>query len=257
MKRFKISKLRIFIMFSGLGLIAGLTAAEKGVGTYCLLCPVGFMQLTLGSRVVPVGMIAAVMAALILVYLLGRFFCSWLCPTTFIKTVFNRKEKTEVYSGKPKYLRYMPFVVLAGLLLASFMVQFPVFCLICPIGLLFGFIFAVFRLFHLFDPSLNLIIFPAILIAELLLFRKWCAYICPIAAVFILMRKIPLPKFALKADPATCLNAAGKKCMLCALKCPEGLELVKNDDAFKERCTLCMECRDNCPASSISLKKSE
>ena len=247
----KLSKLRIISLIAGIGLIVGLTSAGKGIGTYCNVCPVGFLQITVASRSIPVGMILGVSVGLILIYAVGRFFCAWLCPSALVKSA-GKENKPGLYSVKPAYLRYLPYLILAAALIVSFIVQFPVFCLVCPVGLFFGFIFALFRLFHEYDPTLNLIIFPLIITAELLLFKKWCAYVCPISAVFTLLRKIPGPKL-LKVNCSTCLHAKGVNCHVCAANCPEGLEITSGDSAFKERCSSCMTCRDKCPTKSIHL----
>lgn len=247
MKRFRTATL-----VAGVLLVIAATATEIGIGTFCSICPVGFLQVSAASRSVPTGMIAGVIVVLLLAFALGRMFCAWLCPSALIKS--KKKAEPAFYVKSPRLLRNMPYIILAVSLLASFAVGFPVFCLICPIGLFFGFIFAVFKMFHIYEPSWNLIIFPAILAIELILFKKWCAYICPIGGIFALMRKIPLPKFGLKANGETCLTLLGKKCHACMSACPEGLDVTKSDNTLKERCTLCLECKEHCPTKSIQIK---
>lgn len=246
----KWSKLRTVSLLLGLAVIIGATAAEKGIGTYCNVCPVGFMQIAAAGRSIPTGMIAGVLIGLALVFIIGRFFCAWLCPSALLR---SKKTKLPTYSQTPRYLRYMPFMILGLALLVSFIVQFPVFCLVCPVGLFFGFIFAIFKLFHVYEPGWNLIIFPAILALEFLILRRWCAYICPMAGVFMLLRKMPLPKLKLKVNQGSCLLSQGKNCHVCANVCPEALEITKDDGAFTERCTTCMECKEHCPTKSIHL----
>lgn len=245
-------RLRTVSLLAGFLVVIAATTTKLGIGTFCSVCPVGFLQVTAASGSVPIGMTASIIVVFFLILAAGRVFCAWLCPSTLIKN----KKKTEhaCYSKSPRFLRNMPYIILALSLLLSFAVGFPVFCLICPIGLFFGFIFAIFKLFHIYEPSWNLIIFPAMLAIELIIFKKWCAYICPIGGVFALLRKIPIPKPGLKTNNKTCLSFLGQKCHACANACPEGLDITKHDSAFKERCTLCLECKEKCPTKSIQLK---
>lgn len=252
--KFKLSKLHIVTLLGGFAVIIGATAAGKGIGTFCNLCPVGFLQITAAARAIPTGVILGVVVGLMLVYVLGRFFCSWLCTTAMMKTTFLKERKVKPLREAPVYLKYLPFGILGLALVVSFIVQFPVFCLVCPIGLFFGFIYAVFKLLHIFEPGWSLIVFPAILAVEILLFRKWCTYICPISAVFTLLGKIPGPKLRLKVNKVTCLLSKGVNCKVCANTCPEGIHITEHNAEYVEYCTTCMECRDHCPTQSIGYK---
>ncbi|MFR0707830.1 MAG: hypothetical protein ACLSIH_12425 [Eggerthella lenta] len=71
---------------------------------------------------------------------------------------------------------------LLGALGASAVFGFPVFCLVCPIGLTFATFIGVWHLFQFNETSWGLIIFPAILVLEIAFLRKWCAKICPVSA---------------------------------------------------------------------------
>ena len=64
------------------------------------------------------------------------------------------------------------------------------FCLLCPIGLVFGTLWALNRVFVLLQPGWELIVFPLMLLAELFLFKRWCSSICPLGFFFGLMGKL-------------------------------------------------------------------
>ncbi|MDR1359255.1 MAG: 4Fe-4S binding protein, partial [Coriobacteriales bacterium] len=56
--------------------------------------------------------------------------------------------------------------ILGGFVVSTAVFGFPVFCLVCPVGLTFGTILLVIRLFTLGDITWSLIVVPAILIIE-------------------------------------------------------------------------------------------
>ena len=70
-------------------------------------------------------------------------------------------------------------VILGGSLLSAAVFGFPVFCLICPIGLTFATIVLVMRLFAFGDVAWGVILVPALLLAEVVFFRKWCSTVLP------------------------------------------------------------------------------
>ena len=50
--------------------------------------------------------------------------------------------------------------------------------------LVFGTLWALNRVFVLLQPGWELVVFPLMLIAELFLFKRWCAAVCPLGFFF-------------------------------------------------------------------------
>lgn len=145
--------------------------------------------------------------------------------------------------------------VLGGALLSTFIFGFPVFCLICPIGLTFATILLLVNLFAQGDVTWSLIVVPAILIAEVLLFKKWCHKLCPLSAFMSLIAKLNRT-FKPTIDNAKCLETAqGKKCGACGRACEEGIDPRHPElsEAAWSECTKCRSCVDACPAHAISM----
>ena len=74
-------------------LVAAVGAAHVGggaaIGTLCVLCPVGFAQIAAASGSIPWQLLPGVLAVLLIVFLVGRAFCAWACPSQLLKNIFG------------------------------------------------------------------------------------------------------------------------------------------------------------------------
>lgn len=140
-------------------------------------------------------------------------------------------------------------VVLLGALASSAVFGFPVFCLICPVGLTFATLVALWAAFVDHNPTWMLLVFPAILVVELVVFRKWCHVLCPLGALMSLVgAKAPVGKP--RVDTDQCLRTKGVDCHVCVDACPEKLDPHIKDPV---ECTRCGLCAEHCPAGALSL----
>ncbi len=140
-------------------------------------------------------------------------------------------------------------LVLAGAIASSFAFGFPVFCLVCPVGLSFAVTIAVWNLLRFNEASWGLIVFPLIMMAEIVLFRRWCHTFCPIGALLSLVagRTTILRPIV---ERSTCLRTTGTDCRSCVSVCPEKVDPHAPSIPECSRCGLCVEA---CPSKAIRI----
>ncbi len=265
----KMSKLRLLTAFAlVLVLIAGVHS-KLDWGSVCSYCPLGFMQIALAGRSMPMELLAPVILVTLGLIFLGKVFCAWLCPAALLRGVFkganDEPSGVKHFSGQcPSCSKlgsgsrsYAIYAVLVVTLIASFIFKFPVFCLICPVGLFFGFGYAVFRVSTIYQPGWELIIFPLMLIMEIFVLRSWCSSFCPLGAMFRIMSSLGIKSgIAVRpiVDGQACLHAQGVNCKVCSNSCPEELNMPPLSKSGQEDCTLCLECHQKCPAQAINIR---
>lgn len=242
-----------YIFTWGLGSVSGF-----GVGAFSLLCPLGGLEALLSSKTfVPAALISLVVVC-VLAVLFGRTWCAWGCPVKVTrgllggKTACNEQPNCSK-SIKETFAQDKRLWVLVGMLLAAVIVGFPVFCLVCPVGLTFGTVISVIRLIADAEVTVDLIVFPVCLVVELVLMKRWCVSICPIGGLLSLFgrfARIGRPTVAWE----TCARAQGGSCHACFEACDEKIDLhAENAAAQLADCTRCKKCQVACPTNSVSL----
>ncbi len=156
-------------------------------------------------------------------------------------------------SGAKKTNYSGPLCVLAGTLASSAVFGFPVFCLVCPVGLTFALVIALWRLFEFNEATWSIVYFAGFLILELAVLRHWCHRFCPLGALISLMSRANR-FFRPTVNPEACLEKSkGIACRVCREACPEGIDLTGSPTAADwSRCTKCRTCADSCPRGAIS-----
>lgn len=240
-----------------------------GYKSIAAVCPLGSIESLLASKTfLPVAVISFVVL-LVIVILLGRIFCAWVCPMPVMRRWFRRRtngvetpaadeaEVRRVHAHAAEKTSRVKIDsrhwVLGGALLSTAIFGFPVFCLVCPIGLTFGTLAVLWRLLHFNEPTWSLLVFPAMVALELTVFRKWCRKVCPLGALLSLMSSLNI-FVRPKVDEKVCLRTAkGVDCNACKTACFEAIDL-HNADQWQplSECTKCRDCSDVCPVHAIS-----
>lgn len=248
-------------------------------GTLCSYCPVGLAQVSAASRSIHPLLLYSVLALAVIAFFLGRFLCSWLCPTNLIpwkrhsmlkgRGVAETPRSPHGDSGENSAVRRQPLphgarrdspgiafstvprvaITVGVVVVASFIAGFPVFCFFCPIGLFFGFVYALVKTFTAYTPSWDLVVFPVMLLLEFKLFKRWCGLVCPIGAFMSLVGKLSPARLTPVRRTAACRLKQG--CSACERSCPSRIPVrdigVEND----EDCSLCAQCLRKCPHGAL------
>ena len=204
------------------------------------------------------------LVTVILTIILGRFFCSWVCPFGslhhFVGFLGNRKTKLakRIQLNKYRKAQYIKYIILIVLLS---MAAFPSISATLQTGLLdpIPLITRSFQsLLSIADRSVNfvsttprfyetgwlilLIFFTAVLL-NLIIPRFYCRFICPLGALFGILGRFAV--WRIGKNQAECSN-----CKLCDRSCEGGCEPSGNIKISE--CVLCFNCRKDCKDELIS-----
>ncbi len=182
-----------------------------------------------------------------LAFLLGRVFCSWICPVTFILEIFDRLRK---FLSRRKHLHNQLVVAkkvlwftLIGELVISMILGAPLFVFLSPPGLVGREIMMLvfFRAIALEGALLLLII-----LLELVTRRFFCRSFCPLGGLLACIGQNR--KLRVKVISKQCID-----CGLCTNTCPMGLT-PQLGEGLTAYCWNCGECIDNCPTSALTFQ---
>lgn len=255
------------VLNTGLGSLSAF-----GVGDIAAVCPLGALETMAAGRIVLPLPLIAIGAAVLAAVFLGRAFCSWVCPVPWARKLITNKRERDAFASDRKKgraaagarddRRVWPGLgrnnttalgVLGVTLVTTLVFGFPVFCLVCPIGLVFATLFSLVRLVIFNELVVDLVMFPVLIVLELVILRKWCAALCPAGALLGLFARLNRT-FVPTVDKRKCLAiSAGSPCDACHAACNSDIDLVRGlGTGALPDCTKCHECADHCPASAIT-----
>ena len=262
------------------------TPSAFGIDAIAAVCPLGALETMAGAKDVMLHPLLLLIAVVAIIVLVGKAFCAWLCPVPWLQKLVRptpSRKSAELSAGdatcdatcgsscgsscaaegacpscalapvggkRDGFRLDTRHATLLGALGATAVFGFPVFCLVCPVGLTFATLIGLWHLFQFNETSWGLILFPAILAIEVLVLRKWCVNICPISALVSLISNANRT-LRPRVDRAACLRERGIDCRACVDACPEQ---VDPHSARIPECSKCGACIASCPAQAIRLK---
>ncbi len=276
----------VVFALAGMALHVGIgTPSAFGVQQISAICPLGVLETFAAAKGFALHPLLLLALVVLLISLVGKAFCAWICPVPWLQSFFRpaRRRGKETggdaaagsaavelpsacatCSGSAKCAKAFAPVggkrdgiqfdsrhaVLVGTLASAAVFGFPVFCLICPVGLTFASIVGLWNLVQFNEPSWALVVFPIVLVLEVTVLRKWCSKICPISALVGLVSNLNLTLRPRVKDGA-CLRTRGIDCRACVNACPEQLD--PHSKRIPE-CSKCGKCVEACPAKAIRIK---
>ena len=224
---------------------------------------------------------AVVAALLLLTLLLGRVYCSVICPMGIMQDLISwihKKTSKKArfrfsYSPAKNWLRYMVLAVFViGLILGAHSIVLLIAPysaygriaanLFAPLYQLGNNVLAYFAeradsyAFYKVDVWVKAISSLAIAAITLIVVgllawkhgRTWCNTICPVGTVLGFLSRFSI--FAPVIDTEKCRN-----CGLCSKQCKASCIDLKNHEIDYSRCVVCMDCIDTCKDGAIKYKR--
>ena len=195
--------------------------------------------------------VVTVLALVVLTLLVGRAYCSVICPLGVMQDVISRisglrkKKKSRFsYSGEKKWLRYGILVIFVVALVAGLT---PLAALLAPYSSYGRMVSSVV------SPSLSpvaivaAVSFVVVAIMSWLGGRTYCNTICPVGTVLGFFSRFAL--FRPIIDTSKC-----NSCKRCAKKCKASCIDAKNHRIDYSRCVACMDCIKNCKHGALTFR---
>lgn len=210
-----------------------------GIGKLWFVSPLEGLESILISRQFYLPSIIGMLIPVILALLLGRVFCSWICPVTFVLEISDRLRK--IISGRkllPNRLivaKRVLWFVLTTEILVSLILGAPVFVFLSPPGLIGREIMMFVFFGNLAFEGVLLII---ILGLEIVTRRFFCRSFCPLGGLLACIGQKRKLQVQFLSENCT-------QCGLCEKSCPMGLSPC-NYEATTAYCWNCGECLDSC-----------
>ena len=195
--------------------------------------------------------VVTVLALVVLTLLVGRAYCSVICPLGVMQDVISRisglrkkKKSRFAYSGEKKWLRYGILVIFVVALVAGFT---PLAALLAPYSSYGRMVSSVV------SPSLSpvaivaAVSFVVVAIMSWLGGRTYCNTICPVGTILGFFSRFAL--FRPVINTSKC-----NSCKRCAKKCKASCIDAKNHRIDYSRCVACMDCIKNCKHGALTFR---
>lgn len=205
------------------------------------------------------GALAAVLLIAVLTLLVGRIYCSILCPLGILQDLLMVFKRRFAFQGTYRRIKYPVLALLIGLACGGLMLPLAY---LMPSANFVSIVNNVFRevcakVFYLFDLSIGAVtIHPTLggFISAWIVFlllaaavrwrgRVYCNTLCPVGALLSLLSRFSYWKITI-AD--SCVS-----CGACERVCKSGCIDSKNRRVVNENCVMCLNCLDQCRFSAL------
>lgn len=247
------------IILGAFGVITVAGTCYLSIGYFRLICPVGFIELSLATHSINIDLLVPFILMTAILYGIGRSFCSWACPTSYMGGVVRKMTSNSTYKKysniKKKVQKKVPqpgrgdiVAMMIGTLVGIFIFQYPLPCTFCPLGVISRTLIEMANHttighFHLaLRYDIVLLIIP---IFAMFLFTRGWSQICPVGNL----------KGFMSAHNKTFVpytNDNCKDCKMCEQSCPVNIG-PRRGIPDMTICIKCMKCVEQCPNDAIEI----
>ncbi len=214
------------------------------IGNLWFVSPLEGLESILTSRTIYAPLLVGMLVPVLLASLLGRVFCSWICPISFLSEIMDRLialfSRKRFRSEKHKLDYRLIWFALMGEILLALVVGAPIFVFLSPPGLV-GREIMMFTLFQ--TLAVEGVVVIVVLIMHLYSKRFFCRYFCPLGGLLALLGS--KRRLLVTPDPDACVH-----CDLCKKSCPLGLNPEKGQ-SLSPYCWNCGKCIEVCRSSAL------
>ncbi|MCP4454862.1 MAG: 4Fe-4S binding protein [Planctomycetes bacterium] len=206
--------------------------------------PLAAAEAIAASRAFHAPLLLSILLPVIGTLLLGRVFCSWICPGYLLFEIGNLLRRllrlAEIQPGQLRFSYKNKYTLLGVGLVFATLTGLPLFANIYPPAVLS-------RIFHawVFGTALKAIVitFGLMLLVEVIISpRWWCRTMCPGGALYGLIGAVRLVRVKVNTDACT-------QCRKCHTSCPMGLK--PEQECRTMECDNCGVCLGHCPENAL------
>lgn len=180
-------------------------------------------------------------------FVLGKFFCSWMCPIGFFSEWLWKIRSRAIESKPVPIPRILDFILRSFkyIFLAFFM--YAIFILLDPQSL-HEFLESPYNLAadaKMFDFFANITplaasVIAALCIVSIFVRNAWCRFFCPYGALLGIVGSLSPAK--IRRSQHACIE-----CEKCTRVCPAGISVHTSAVIRSDECSSCLECVSICP----------
>ncbi|MCX7797229.1 MAG: 4Fe-4S binding protein [Melioribacter sp.] len=198
------------------------------------------------------------LAILVVSFVAGKSFCSWLCPIGFLSEMIGDfgeqilkkliKKRVKIPNIIDYPLRSLKYLLLGFFVYAIFFVM-TVDALKSFLDSPYNLV-ADIKMYYFFAriSKFSLTVIAILFVLSIFIRNFWCRYLCPYGALLGLISF--LSPLKIKRDTNKCIN-----CGLCSKVCPSFIKVDKIVTIRSDECSTCLNCVDACPvANTLEVK---